>query len=469
VTRAIGVLLLAPVGAFLLDAIAGAGDFAFPGRAWLNTFVAAGVATAIACGFGIPTGALLAQTRRRWLLAITAVPLAFPPAVLAATWMGLRLPIPGAAGCGVVLGCATWPAMALTVAASISGIPRAEIEAAELHLSRARTIRRVVWPHARFGIAAGALLVFALATAEFTVPSTFAVPTISYVIYERLAAFEFASAAWAALPLLAIAGAAAACLRRVPSLSSQAITGAWLRGPARWATGGVAAAAWVLTVALPAGVLAWGVGSGSRWMRALSIHAGALGWTAVFALVTAAALVLWSAAGRGRSRLEPLWLVTLLLPGAVVALGTLRLADRTGLQSVVGGTAALLVFALACRFAAIAWLFLREAASPSSMEAAELARLSRWVTWRRIVLPALLPRAAAAGAIVFALTVGEIGPAVLLSPPGRQTVTQHLFNLMHYGYDDAVAALALSILGGTAILVWMATFVGRPNLAPVGR
>jgi len=383
--------------------------------------------------------------------------------------MGLGLPIPGAVGCGVLLGCAFWPAMALIVAASISGIPRAELEAAELRLSPARTMRRIVWPHARPGIAAGALLVFALATAEFSVPSTFALPTISYVIYERLGAFEFASAAWAALPLLAIAAAAAMGLRRVPGLPSQADTRSWLRGPAYGTAVAVAGVAWIVTVALPVGVLAWGVGSWSRWIRALSIHAGALGWTAAFALITATGLVLWSAAGRGRSRLEPLWLVTLLLPGVVVALGTLRLANLTGLQSLVGGTAALWVFALACRFAAIAWLFLRDATSPSSMEAAELARLSRWVTWRRIVLPALLPRAAAAGAIVFALAVGEIGPAVLLSPPGRQTVTQHLFNLMHYGYDDAVAALALSILGGTAMLVWMAAYVGRPHLAPVGR
>ena len=87
---------------------------------------------------------------------------------------------------------------------------------------------------------------------------------------------------------------------------------------------------------------------------------------------------------------------------------------------------------------------------------------SRACLWRwRITAPALLPRAAAAGAIVFVLALGEIGPVVLLSPPGKVTASQHLFNLMHYGYDEVVASIALLLFGATALVTWSGMHVGR--------
>jgi ABC-type Fe3+ transport system permease subunit len=113
------------------------------------------------------------------------------------------------------------------------------------------------------------------------------------------------------------------------------------------------------------------------------------------------------------------------------------------------------------RFAFAAWLPLREPVDRRQLEAAELSGLSPVRTWWRIVAPAALPRAAAAAAIVFVLALGEIGPVVLLSPPGRLTASQHLFNLMHYGYDDVVASIALFLFGATALVTWSGMNVGR--------
>jgi iron(III) transport system permease protein len=133
------------------------------------------------------------------------------------------------------------------------------------------------------------------------------------------------------------------------------------------------------------------------------------------------------------------------------------------------GSGWVFVWALASRFALVAWLPLREAVEPAQLEAAELAGLGRARIWARIVLPAALPRALAAGAAVFALVLAEVGPAVLLAPPGRQTGTQRLFNALHYGYDGTAAALALSLVAGAAALAGLGVYAGRLARPEIGR
>ena len=41
------------------------------------------------------------------------------------------------------------------------------------------------------------------------------------------------------------------------------------------------------------------------------------------------------------------------------------------------------------------------------------------------------------------------------------TAAQHLFGLLHYGYDGVVASLALILFGAAALVTWSATYVGR--------
>src|SRR6185295_20279113 len=152
---------------------------------------------------------------------------------------------------------------------------------------------------------------------------------------------------------------------------------------------------------------------------------------------------------------------TLVLPGVVAGLGALQIARRTGAFPVLAPSGALLVLALMARFAFAAWLPLREPVERAQLEAAELSGLRPVRIWWRIVAPALLPRALAAAAVVFVLAVGEVGPVVLLSPPGRLSAAQHLFNLMHYGYDGVVASIALFLFGATALVTWSGMNVGR--------
>ena len=458
-TRGIGLLLAAPLAGFALEAALGAGSVQLQLRAWGTTLIVAGGATFVSLIFGIPAGAALAHSPGNAPRVLALFPLLLPPLLAAAAWLAARLPVPGAGGCALILGSLYWPVVALLFDASLRRLPAAAIDAASLQLSPGQTLRKIVWPHARPALLAAALLVFLLSASEFTVPAIFVLPTISMTVYEEMSAFRSASAAAAALPLITLAVGLAWLLRRASVLPSASPVRPFLGRKLLVTSRIVAGIAWIATALLPALLFSLRAGS---FLKTAAMNLEAIGWSLLVAGATAVILVAWSStSGPGRSRLEPLWLATLVLPGVVAGLGALKIAERSGVLPYVAPSGALLVLALMARFAFAAWLPLREPIERSQIDAAELAGLSRFRIWKSILLPALLPRAAAAGAVVFVLALGEIGPAVLLSPPGRMTAAQHLFNLMHYGYDGVVASLALFLFGAAALVTWSAMNVGR--------
>jgi ABC-type Fe3+ transport system permease subunit len=145
----------------------------------------------------------------------------------------------------------------------------------------------------------------------------------------------------------------------------------------------------------------------------------------------------------------------------VTALGTLGAATQLGVQPCLSPSGSLYALALMSRFAYVAWLPLREPAQRAPVEAAELAGLSKLrIAWT-LVWPAVGPRAFSTFAVVFILSLGEIGPAVLLNPPGPQSVVQHLFNGLHYREIETVSALSLFLFVSAALAAWGGIYVGR--------
>jgi iron(III) transport system permease protein len=64
----------------------------------------------------------------------------------------------------------------------------------------------------------------------------------------------------------------------------------------------------------------------------------------------------------------------------------------------------------------------------------------------QIILPLLMPSIIAAAFIVFILSFGELGTTLLIIPPGKETIPIKIYNLMHYGAEQMVAALCLILL-----------------------
>lgn len=68
-----------------------------------------------------------------------------------------------------------------------------------------------------------------------------------------------------------------------------------------------------------------------------------------------------------------------------------------------------------------------------------------WGRLRRIALPQRWPAAAAAWLIGFAVAIGELAATILVMPPqrGATALSIQIFQLLHYGVDDRVAAICL--------------------------
>ena len=107
--------------------------------------------------------------------------------------------------------------------------------------------------------------------------------------------------------------------------------------------------------------------------------------------------------------------------------------------------------AMACiiRFLPMAVLILYfqlKAIDKNLIEAANIFMVGQIKNFYKIDLPILMPAFIAAFGIVFGFSIGELGATLLVIPAGSNTLTIKLYNYLHYGASDTVAALCLAML-----------------------
>src|SRR5262249_41869760 len=79
---------------------------------------------------------------------------------------------------------------------------------------------------------------------------------------------------------------------------------------------------------------------------------------------------------------------------------------------------------------------------------ARLDGLGLWTELRVAIGPYLLPIAVQAGVAITALSLGELSAGKLVETAGAPTLSHELFNQMHYGVTNDLAALGLVLLIG---------------------
>jgi iron(III) transport system permease protein len=460
----------------------------------LNSLIASSVATALAVAFGFVTAlfvsAIPARAQRVLLLA-AIVALALPPFVMVNCWLHylggtgvwrtwLNVDIFNLWGVAWLMALMLWP---LTFGAAWSAwrtLDSAHLDA-EPSLSGVALVRWLLFPATRNSIVAAAVLSFALALNQFSIPAILQVKVLPVEFWIRFSTNLRAGDAFAACwPIIVIPFVALFLLRqsdvRWPMETTPANARAFRRqlGPAVIMFSGMVAIVVIgLSVALPLLQL---LGSPRTWTELPQVfNATVPVITNTFLFAACAALLAVAISSLvWRFRLaEALWLL-FLMPGMLLSLAIIWLFNRTLLE-VIYRSAAVVIIALGLRCAGPVWALIRQAfrsTDTALLEAARLEGLRGWAFLRHAYLPRVAPAAFAAWYMAYLLSLWDVETITLLYPPGSETLALRAFNLLHYGHTAQVNGIcllliALAIAPALIYSVVRALLFARP--LPVGQ
>lgn len=368
-----------------------------------------------------------------------------------------QIPLPSLynlGGATVIISLSVFPYVYLPVAAAIRSLNRSYEEAARMSgLGAWGAFRAVTLPLVLPAVLGGALLVSLYALSDFGTVALLRYPTFTTAIYNQFtgqidrSGAAILSMALVALTLPLLAGESWLNARRNRSARASAWKphtplklGRW-----RWlALGGVTTVA-LLSVGLPVLILAglsaqgllfptdvdriWRVGNDSVWQHGLNSLLVA-GVAATLACVLALAPTYL--ATRFPHRLSGLLLhvcrVSYALPGLIVGLGFVMMLSQwapaiygTVIALTMGFVFRMLPYAVSANYTALSGV-------PPSLEQAARVMVRRpLAAFWRVTLPAAAPGLIAGWALAFIAAMKELPTAILLRPPGFDTLAVRIW------------------------------------------
>ena len=338
---------------------------------------------------------------------------------------------------------------------SLALLDRRLLESAMIFRSPRAVAWRIAFPMAGTLLASGMGLIFLLSVSDYTVPSLFAVQVYALEIFcAYSASSQPAGAVLTAMPLMLLISLAMVMMLRTACRTRPLLhatpTGPWPCRAAPWHAAG-AVALLLLLLALPMAFLTYGAGSWPRFAHAVTsardeilvslrvavctaVMATLLGAGVAHGMMRGRALVLWWAAAC-------LWFA---MPAPLVGIGILQIASRAGAWTEPW----LPVWACLARFLPVAAFIcyaVFQRMDPGLLETARIYQRNRLHGMLRITLPLAWRGLFMAATTCFALSLGELGASLLVAPPGQSTLVIRLYNLLHYGASQEVAALGLAL------------------------
>lgn len=168
---------------------------------------------------------------------------------------------------------------------------------------------------------------------------------------------------------------------------------------------------------------------------------------------------------RGRGLLDVLTIIPNALPGIVVAVGLILAWNQPWLPMSPYNTVLILLLAYCCillpqpvRYATAAFLQIGD----NLEAAARVCGASPVATFRRILLPLILPSLLASMLLVFAVATRELVASVVVAPVGVSTVSTYIWRQFEQGSIGLGMAMAfITILLTTALPLLILSLTGR--------
>jgi len=403
-------------------------------------------------------------SRLRWLI-LALVPV--PPYIHALSWMttlnwlnsvltglGVTLPTTGWAPTFFVEFMTYLPLGVGLALIGYTGIDASLVEVARLHRPDSDAFLRVVLPLITPAMVAAGGLIFTFTLADYSVPALFSVNVYSLEIFSDFSATNQASRALVLSVPILLASLMVLWFSQKSLKSTVQINASskpspklnyplWIRVPQCIAA--ILTGSQVLVLLLSLIITTGGV---SNIGYAVSMATSDIWFTLFQASATAVLCVPLAliAVDRLKNGSGLWWIIVLAplgMPSPLIGISIIKLTAYTDL---LYGTWATPVLGTLIRFtpvASIVALAQLKRIDPLLFDAADLYKRSFADAWTRVRLPLQASGLAAAMALVFAFTLGELGATLLTVPPGASTVTIRIFNYLHYGSSDIVAGLCL--------------------------
>ena len=443
-----------------------------------NSLLLAALVTALGTVAGCVAAVYAAGLRRRWqgLLAALAVAVfALPPFLVTNTWLQyfgltgslrayLDFNIYSFEGTVLVLTLQLWPIAFVLMLARLRGLERAYLEQEPLLRGRA-LFQVLLWPFCRGTIAQSTVLIFVLALNNFPVPAllqTKVYPAEVWLTFNTR--FDYLEALRLSWPLVLAPLLLLAFFRSHPVRFSQRATesqpelfGQRLGRAAKTAGGSIMTGLLLLALIVPLVRL---LSSPRMWTEFFPAFAAARHGFANSVLFAsgAAAIVLGAGILLRKSRWPAAAWVLLLAPGLLLGMALIFLLNRPWL-SLVYQSFAVVMIAFGLRYLVLGWFGSRmayrqtdsqmlDAARSLGANAAQQFRLAEW--------PRSAPWLLATAYLVYLLCLWDVETLIFVVPPGGETISLRIFNMLHYGHATQVDALCvwLLLVALAPLVVW---------------
>ncbi len=437
-------------------------------------------ASAIATLLGLPIGYLLSRTNvfgREWLRPLCMVPLILPPLFLGITWTAL-FELRGALATICILGISTFPIVAFFSSTALDRIGAGPEEAARLAGGR-RAVMRVQLPLILPAVLCGACMAFLFAINDFAVPDYVSSLGKKFNVYadEVFASYQLEESTGRAvvtsIPLVLLTMAfliPALWMRRGGSMAT--VSGKFRLAPpmelGSWRLP-ISLLCWVVVGTLslsPIGRMLYEAGGGTTELgwnvpglqaafglalekSRLDLANSLLCSAAAGLLTVPVALVLAHLCERARGGrgLELLLCLPMAVPAILYSIGEVGMWNHTWSRNIYDSNA-LVWMIYSGRFMIFPILLLTAAIAAQSPRLEEAGRMAGVGPARRLVslvAPPLRGAMLTGWSMVFVLSMRELDSAILV-PAANHTVIFRVFNQIHFGRDDFVAALSLLVV-----------------------
>lgn len=412
-----------------------------------------------------------------------------------AIWGGITEWKPWPLGIGPAIwvhAVAAFPWVVLIVGQGLARVERGLEEEALLGARASRVLWKVTLVRSRGAIGAAGLWVVVLATTEITVTDVMRVRTFAEEVYTQLVQDDRAallrSVALAIPPIVLLgtilAWTASRLGQHLPVGADAAEPGLVFRlGHGRWPVFGILVFALGVLGGIPVASLIWKAGlagSPATWSGATVwghvVRVLRLRWSMILETLELAVasgvlvawlslVVCWLALGSRWffAGVVALMAVAWTLPAPIAGFGLketiLRLLDLTNSDFLArvlyhGPSQAPVIWAHVVRFfpygVALLWPLVRLIPSELS-EAARVDGARPGALLSRIIWPLSRPAWTRTALAVGVLSLGELGAGKLVETPGPRIFAHEIFEQMHYGVGNELAALCLILLGFVGI------------------